>query len=138
MSGHISHCLDTIKCISSTAIQWLFGLQIWSYQPRPGHHQVYLKRCTSVAVWTTSLVISATACTQSSVSPALQFSGLWTTNLVISATAWTQSSVSPALHFSSSLDEGLVTSANAWTPSSVSPALQFSGCLDYIFGHISY
>ncbi|GFR10846.1 hypothetical protein TNCT_437871 [Trichonephila clavata] len=75
MSGHISHCLDTIKCISSVALHWLFGLQVWSYQLLPGHHQVYIQRCTSVAVWTTCLVISATAWTPSSVSPALHFSG---------------------------------------------------------------
>ncbi|GFQ67976.1 hypothetical protein TNCT_300471 [Trichonephila clavata] len=48
MSGHICHCLDTIKCISSVALQWLFG-----------------PHC---------LVISATAWTPSSVFPALQFS----------------------------------------------------------------
>ncbi|GFR09829.1 uncharacterized protein TNCT_1651 [Trichonephila clavata] len=74
-SGNISHCLDTIKCIFSTALQRLFGLQVWSYQPLPGYHQVYLQHCTSVAVWTASLVISAPAWTPSSVSPALQFSG---------------------------------------------------------------
>ncbi|GFY47742.1 hypothetical protein TNIN_376731 [Trichonephila inaurata madagascariensis] len=26
--GHISHCLNTIKCTYSTALQWLFGLQV--------------------------------------------------------------------------------------------------------------
>ncbi|GFR08120.1 hypothetical protein TNCT_192131 [Trichonephila clavata] len=72
--GHISHCLDTIKCISSTPTQWLFGLQVWSYQLLPEHHQVYLQHSNSVAVWTTCLVISATAWTPSSVSPALHFS----------------------------------------------------------------
>ncbi|GFQ77896.1 hypothetical protein TNCT_227731, partial [Trichonephila clavata] len=42
-SGHISHCLDTIKCISGTAVQCLFGLQVWSYKPLRGHHQVYFQ-----------------------------------------------------------------------------------------------
>ncbi|GFR08117.1 hypothetical protein TNCT_192111 [Trichonephila clavata] len=74
-SGHISHCRDTIKCISRTAIKRLFRLQVWSYQPLPGHHQVHLQHCTSAAVWTTSLVISATAWTPSSASLALLFSG---------------------------------------------------------------
>ncbi|GFQ72125.1 hypothetical protein TNCT_698931 [Trichonephila clavata] len=74
-SGHISHSLDTIKCIYSVALQWLIGLQVWSYQPLTGHHQVYLQRCNSVAVWTTSLFTSATAWTPSSVSTALHFSG---------------------------------------------------------------
>ncbi|GFQ86014.1 hypothetical protein TNCT_15211 [Trichonephila clavata] len=88
--------------------QWLFGPHVWSYLPLPGHYQVYLQHCTSVAVWTTDLVISATAWTPSSVSPALHFSGCLTTSLVISATAWTPSSVFPALQFSVCLDYNLV------------------------------
>ncbi|GFQ99885.1 hypothetical protein TNCT_329631 [Trichonephila clavata] len=54
ISSHINHSLDTIKCIFSTALQRLFGLQVWSYQPLPELHQVYIKLCNSTAVWTTS------------------------------------------------------------------------------------
>ncbi|GFR08124.1 hypothetical protein TNCT_192151 [Trichonephila clavata] len=50
-SGHISHCLGTIKCISSTAVQCLFGLQVWSYQSLPDLYQVYLNRYNSLAIW---------------------------------------------------------------------------------------
>ncbi|GFR09826.1 uncharacterized protein TNCT_1641 [Trichonephila clavata] len=92
--------------------QWLFGPHVWSYLPLPGHHQVYLQHCTSVAVWTTDLVISATAWTPSMYLQHCTSVAVWTTSLVISATAW--------------------------TPSSVFPALQFSVCLDYKFGHISH
>ncbi|GFQ92297.1 hypothetical protein TNCT_560361 [Trichonephila clavata] len=164
-SGHISYCLDTIKCISSVALQWLFGLQIWSYQPLPGHHQVYLQHCNSVAVWTTSLVISTTAWTPSSASPALPFSGCLdyksghishslVTIKCISSTAtqwlftlqvWSYQPL-PGHHqvnlqrFTSVAvwTTNLVISATAWTPSSVSPTLQFSGCLNYKSGHISH
>ncbi|GFR27290.1 hypothetical protein TNCT_575261 [Trichonephila clavata] len=48
---------------------------VGSYQPLPENHQVGLKRCTAVAVWTTSLVISVTAWIPSSVLEALHFSG---------------------------------------------------------------
>ncbi|GFR33283.1 hypothetical protein TNCT_453351 [Trichonephila clavata] len=71
-SGHMSHCLDTMKCILRAALQWLFGLQIWSYQPLPGHHQVYLQSCTSVVVCTTSLLTSPATCTSRSVLNTLQ------------------------------------------------------------------
>ncbi|GFQ93471.1 hypothetical protein TNCT_729251 [Trichonephila clavata] len=40
--GHISHCLDTIKCTYSAALQRLFGPKAWSYQSLLTH-QVYLQ-----------------------------------------------------------------------------------------------
>ncbi|GFT47193.1 hypothetical protein TNCV_3748241 [Trichonephila clavipes] len=48
--GHISDCLDTIKCALSTALQRLFGPKVWSYQSLPGFQQVCLQHCTSLAV----------------------------------------------------------------------------------------
>ncbi|GFY04689.1 hypothetical protein TNCV_419451 [Trichonephila clavipes] len=50
--SHSSHCLDTIKCTYSAALQWMHGL----------HQSLY----SSVAVWTTSLVASVVAWTTSS------------------------------------------------------------------------
>ncbi|GFY72196.1 hypothetical protein TNIN_115151 [Trichonephila inaurata madagascariensis] len=62
--SHISHCLDThqvhlqrctsvaVRTTSGSALQWLFGLQVSSYQKLPGHYQVYLQRCSSGAVQT--------------------------------------------------------------------------------------
>ncbi|GFY45651.1 hypothetical protein TNIN_102271 [Trichonephila inaurata madagascariensis] len=41
----------------------------------PEHHQVCLQLCTSVAVWTTSLVTAVCAWTPSSLLTALHFSG---------------------------------------------------------------
>ncbi|GFX88968.1 hypothetical protein TNCV_2852681 [Trichonephila clavipes] len=72
-----------------------------------------IQRCTSVAVWTTSLVISVAAWTPSSVHTALHFSvcAVWTT--------------------------GLVTPVTVWTPSSVHTPPHFSCCLDYKFSHIN-
>ncbi|GFR33372.1 hypothetical protein TNCT_513821 [Trichonephila clavata] len=162
--GHISHSLDTIKCTSSAALQWLFGLQVQPHHSLPGHHQLHLQRCTSVAVWTTSLVISVTPWTPSSVLPALLFSGylgykysritrcLDTINCIYSAAlqwlfglqVWSYQSL-PGHHqvyfqrCSSVVIWATSTAASlaAWTPSTAFTALHFSGCLDYKFSHIS-
>ncbi|GFU75794.1 transposable element Tcb1 transposase [Trichonephila clavipes] len=64
--SHISHCLDTIKCTYSTAVQWLHGLRVWSYQllnfsDSLNYKFGHISHCSSVAVWTTSLVVSVAA-----------------------------------------------------------------------------
>ncbi|GFY43519.1 hypothetical protein TNIN_72871 [Trichonephila inaurata madagascariensis] len=81
-SGHISRAWTPSR--PRAAFQWLFGLQIWSHQSFPGHHQVYLQRCISGAVWTTSLITSVAI--------------------------WTPSSVLTSQHFSSFLGKRFVTS----------------------------
>ncbi|GFR03362.1 hypothetical protein TNCT_696961 [Trichonephila clavata] len=163
--GHISHCLDTIKCTYSAALQRLFGPKAWSYQSLPGHHQVYLQCCTSAAVWTKSLVISVTAWTPSSMRNALHFSGCLDQKLrhishcldTIKCTysAALQRLFGPKASSYQSLSghhqvylqcctsaavwtKSLVISVTAWTPSSVLTVLHFSGCLDQKLGHISH
>ncbi|GFY72473.1 uncharacterized protein TNIN_254411 [Trichonephila inaurata madagascariensis] len=85
--SHISHCLDThqvhlqrctsvaVRTTSGSALQWLFGLQVSSYQKLPGHYQVYLQRCSSGAVQTTNLVTLVKRWTLSSLLTAILFGG---------------------------------------------------------------
>ncbi|GFQ92034.1 uncharacterized protein TNCT_565361 [Trichonephila clavata] len=98
-----------------------------------GRPLAYFERCTSVAVWSASLVTSATAWIPSSVLKALHFNGCLDQRF---------GHISRCLDtikctYSAVWSTSLVTSVNAWTPSSVLKALHFSGCLDQRFGHIS-
>ncbi|GFY66672.1 hypothetical protein TNIN_146681 [Trichonephila inaurata madagascariensis] len=106
--SHISHCLDTIKYTYSAAIQWLLGLQVWSYQLlhfsgcldyKFGH----ISHCFSVAVWT-KVKLHQPYRTPSNVLQRCSTVPVWTTSLVASVAAWTPSKVLTVLLFSCSLD----------------------------------
>ncbi|GFT60630.1 hypothetical protein TNCV_964791 [Trichonephila clavipes] len=56
--SHISHCMDTSKCISASHFSDCLEYKFESHQSLPGHHQEYLQHCFSLAAWTTNLVTS--------------------------------------------------------------------------------
>ncbi|GFX88970.1 hypothetical protein TNCV_2852701 [Trichonephila clavipes] len=96
-----------------------------------------IQRCTSVAVWATSLVISIAAWTPSSVLTALRFSGCL--DYKFSHISLCLDTIKCA--YSATLqwlfDYKFSHINRCLTPSSVLTALRFSGCLDYKFSHIS-
>ncbi|GFR27292.1 hypothetical protein TNCT_575271 [Trichonephila clavata] len=79
---HFSGCLDQMFVISvsaghinCTTLWWLLGIQVYSNHSLPGQHQLCLKRYTSAAVLTKSVVISVATGIPPSILIALHFSG---------------------------------------------------------------
>ncbi|GFR33081.1 hypothetical protein TNCT_593351, partial [Trichonephila clavata] len=110
---------------------------VGSYQSLPGHHQVYLQRCTAVAVWTTGLVTSVTAFTPSSGLSATP-QGCLVKSLITSVMLPGHHQVYLQRCSLAVWSTSLITSVIAWIPSRALRALHFSGCLVHKFNHISH